>query len=282
MAAWHKGPLVGLDFETTGVDPTRDLPVQAAVVWCTSGGAADRSVFLIDPGREVPAEAVAIHGITTERARREGCSLEEAAVRLHRELSRAAADDVPVVAMNASFDVTIAARLFRLAGLPQLPWRLVVDPLVIDRHLERKRAGKRCLEDLCRHYAVTLDRPHDAGADALAAVELARQIGRRWWRAGRLRPERLTTREVRWHAGWAARYDATCRATGRPGLSPGEYSWPVREPTASYPARESRTMSTSSSLVRGLTMAMRTAAAPRWVVGTTKAVPSERSRVDHV
>lgn len=262
MAAWHEGPLVGLDFETTGVDPLSDLPVQVAVVWHGADGPLRHAVFLVDPGREIPGEAVAIHGITTERARREGCSLQETAERVHRELSVACSEAVPVVAMNASFDVTIAACLFRHAGLRPLEWPRLIDPLVIDRHVDRYRKGKRRLENLCRHYCVSLERPHDAGTDANAAVGLARQIGRRWPEAGSLEAEELTRRQADWHVSWASDFHAWCLREGRRGLDAAEYGWPERL-AAAQEASESSTVSTSPSLERGLTMAMRTAALPR-------------------
>ena len=67
--AWCDGPLLGFDLETTGIDTTRDLPVQVALVWTTADGVLKADTFLVDPGRDIPAEAIAIHGITTERAR---------------------------------------------------------------------------------------------------------------------------------------------------------------------------------------------------------------------
>lgn len=264
--AWHDSPLLGLDFETTGVDPLEDLPVQAALVWCDGAGGRRSAVFLVDPGREIPPGAVAVHGISSERARREGRSLEEAAHIVHRELSKAACEGVPLVAMNASFDVTIAECLFARAGLAPLDWRLVIDPLVIDRRVDRYRKGKRRLDALCDTYGVPLERAHDAGADAAAALSLAREIGRRWPEVGRLDPEELTLCQQAWHHAWAEDFHSWCEREGRAGLEPEEYLWPVRRrpeaALASHPASESSTMSMSSGCERGLTTAMRMAVSP--------------------
>ncbi len=156
---WCEGPLLGFDFETTGVDPRRDRPVQVGLAWTLPGTAGRIDTFLIDPGCAIPEEAVSIHGITTERASREGCSLAEAARRVRSALAEASATGVPVVAMNAGFDLTVAETLFARAGLPPLEWRAVIDPLVMDRHVDRYRTGRRRLEALCGHYGVEAHAP---------------------------------------------------------------------------------------------------------------------------
>ena len=82
--------------------------------------------------------------------------------------------------MNASFDVTIAAMLFRSFGLEPIEWRALVDPLVIDRKVDCFRSGKRRLEVLCETYGVAIGSPHDAGSDADATLALARTIAYRY------------------------------------------------------------------------------------------------------
>ncbi len=237
--AWCNSPLVGLDFETTGVDPLSDVPVQAALVWCDGEGASHapvRQVWLVDPERQIPTEAEAVHGISSERARAYGRSLGDTARALHRALDAAEREGVGIVAMNASFDITIAECLFSKAGLPPLSWSGVVDPLVIDRHVDRYRKGKRRLDALCETYGVRLESAHDAGHDAAAAVTLARVIGRTYPEAGLLDLEELTIFEEAWHLEWAREFDDWCLSEGREPLAPGEYLWPVRSaPPASVP-----------------------------------------------
>ncbi|MGH9293949.1 MAG: exonuclease domain-containing protein [Acidimicrobiales bacterium] len=225
---WDEGVLVGLDFETTGVDPLSDRPVQLAIVWSEPGRLLSAEVSIVDPGRDIPEGAIAVHGITAERARREGCSLAQAAHLVHSAMFRAVEEAVPVVAMNASFDLTIAEELFRANGLAPLAWRRVLDPLVLDRHLDRYRKGKRRLDALCEHYAVSLARAHDAGADAAAAIELTRVIARHFPGCAATSPERLTELQSRWHASWALGYDAWRRRQGLEGLDPDELGWPLR------------------------------------------------------
>ncbi len=236
---WEDGPLVGLDFETTGVDPKRDPPVQVAIVTTSAEGVLGEEVFLVDPEREIPEAAVAVHGITTERARREGRSLEEAARRVHWAMAQALSEDVPVVAMNASFDLTIAETLFRRFGLRPLDWRAVLDPLVLDRHLDRYRPGKRRLDALCEHYRVSLLQAHDAASDATAAVELTRRIALSYPMCGRVPASRLTRLQAAWHQEWAESYDDWRRREGLDGLRRDDFFWPVR-PLEGQPARRSR------------------------------------------
>ncbi|HLN06775.1 MAG TPA: exonuclease domain-containing protein [Acidimicrobiales bacterium] len=226
---WNEGPLLGFDLETTGVDPCSDLPVQVALVRWDPRGSGYRAVFIVDPGCEIPPAAEAIHGISTTRARREGCPLGEAAAIVHWALRKAQADRVPVVAMNASFDVTIAAMLFENFGLEPLVWSAVVDPLVIDRKVDRYRCGKRRLDALCWTYGVALGSPHDAGNDAEATLRLARAIARRYPEIANCEIGDLTRLQADWHRSWALGYDSWCRENGRPGLGPEEFGWPLRK-----------------------------------------------------
>jgi len=239
---WHRARLLGFDLETTGIDTSRDVPVQVALVWADPDGGGRTDTWLVDPGCVIPDEAIAIHGITTEQARSEGCSLREAAVRIHSAFREAAGAGVPVVAMNASFDVTIAEGLFSAFRLPPLAWRTLLDPLVMDRHVDQHRQGTRCLDALCQHYRVRLDRAHDARSDAEAAVALARRIGVRYRECSDLTPEELTILEAAWHEQWATDYDIWCRAQGLPGLETNEFSWPCRRspvpPSATSPELE--------------------------------------------
>jgi DNA polymerase-3 subunit epsilon len=233
---WSQGPLLGFDLETTGVNPCSDLPVQVALVLWEPHGRGHRNVFFVDPGCEVPSGAEAIHGISTQMARREGCPLGEAAATVHAVLGRAQADRVPVVAMNASFDITIAAMLFRSFGLEPIAWGALVDPLVIDRKVDHYRCGNRRLDALCQIYDVALASPHDAGSDADATVALARTIAVRYPEIAAFEIGELTKSQADWHRSWALEYDSWCRENGRPGLAPEEFCWPVREVLDSHGA----------------------------------------------
>lgn len=178
MTSWSTGPLLGFDTETTGVDVRSDRIVTAALVMRDAHGTRQRT-WLIDPGVDIPAAASAIHGITTERARAEGQSPATALDELAGEITRAQLAGVPLVAYNASFDVAILEHELTRWGLPTVADRLggdigaVLDPLVIDRGLDRYRRGKRTLSDLCQHYRVTATAElHTAEVDVLATMSV--------------------------------------------------------------------------------------------------------------
>jgi DNA polymerase III subunit epsilon len=71
---WHRGVMCAFDTETTGPDPESARIVTACVVHVDGSGEMppEAQAWLIDPGTDIPAEASAIHGITTEHARANG------------------------------------------------------------------------------------------------------------------------------------------------------------------------------------------------------------------
>ncbi len=72
--SWHREALVGFDLETTGTEPLEARIVTAAVVGVDGrdGEPVRQRTWLADPGIRIPAQASAIHGISSERAAAEG------------------------------------------------------------------------------------------------------------------------------------------------------------------------------------------------------------------
>lgn len=60
------------DFETTGLEPESDRIIQVGLCDVRNGEVARRAGWLVNQGVEVPPEAAAVHGITTDRIRSEG------------------------------------------------------------------------------------------------------------------------------------------------------------------------------------------------------------------
>lgn len=178
--SWWQGRIVSLDLETTGVDVEKDRIVTAAVALCGGGLATDKLSLLADPGVEIPESASAVHGVTTERARAEGLPAADVVGVIVDVLARA--QGLPLAIFNARFDLTLLDREARRHGVVPLAERRVVhviDPLVIDKHLDRYRKGSRKLEAICEHYGASLDGAHDAAHDAVAAARLAYALGHR-------------------------------------------------------------------------------------------------------
>jgi DNA polymerase-3 subunit epsilon len=230
--SWHRGRLAAFDLETTGVSPESDRIVTAAVSLVGEGLDSVSRDWLVDPGVEIPAGATAVHGITTEMARREGRPPAEAVEEITALLAEQVLAGVPVIAFNARFDLTVLDREARRHGVRPLVERvggpeglLVIDPHVLDKQFDRFRKGKRTLGAVCEHYRVPLKDAHAANADALAAARVA-------WRLGQASPElralelrELHSHQVAWAAEQAARFQEYLRSNGSVELIEG--AWPI-------------------------------------------------------
>ncbi|MFG2308272.1 3'-5' exonuclease [Streptomyces sp. NPDC048566] len=234
MTCWYEGPLAAFDTETTGVDVETDRIVSAAVVVQDAPGSRPRTTrWLVNPGVPVPAGATAVHGLTDEHLRRNGRWPSPVVEEIARELGEQAAAGRPLVVMNAPFDLTLLDRELRRHRASSLERRLdpsalrVLDPRVLDKHLDRYRKGRRTLTDLCAHYGVALEGAHDAAADALASLELVRAVGRRFAsRLERLSPAELHTLQAVWHAAQARGLQAWFARSGSDeAVDP---AWPLR------------------------------------------------------
>ncbi len=108
-------PFVAIDTETTGLDPRRDALVALAVVGFGDGGRPQvRFSRLVNPGRPIPAEARAVHGIGDEDVR----DAPPAAAVVAEFV--AACRDHAIVAHTAAFDLALIDRAARAAGVPAL------------------------------------------------------------------------------------------------------------------------------------------------------------------
>ncbi|WP_055529126.1 3'-5' exonuclease [Streptomyces graminilatus] len=231
---WHHELLIGFDLETTGTDPSEARIVTGAVIEVRGGEPLGRREWLADPGMEIPADAVAVHGITNERATSEGRPADQVADAMADVLTTYWKTGVPVVAYNANFDLTLLSAELRRHGLPSLWERLggldpapVIDPYTIDRSVDRYRRGKRNLEAVCGEYGVPLDAAHDASADALAAARLACAIADRHPKVAELAPVELHRRQIEWYAEWAADFQSFLRRKGEVDAVV-DGTWPVR------------------------------------------------------
>ncbi|MFI1800682.1 3'-5' exonuclease [Streptomyces sp. NPDC020379] len=231
---WFEGPLAAFDTETTGVDVEHDRIVSAALVVQSSEGATPLVTrWLVDPGVPVPPGAIAIHGLTDEHLQRNGRWPAPVMEEVARALAEQSAHGIPLVVMNAPFDLTLLDRELRRHRASTLARYLgpnalcVLDPWVLDKHLDRYRKGRRTLTDLCAHYGVELEGAHDAAADALASLELVRAVGRRFAaRLERLTPAELHERQAVWHAAQARGLQAWFARNGSEEAC--DPAWPLR------------------------------------------------------
>lgn len=234
MTQWFEGPLAAFDTETTGVDVEHDRVVSAAlVVQSAAGRPAEVARWLVDPGVPMPESARAVHGLSEEFLRRHGRQPGPVVEEVARALAERCAAGVPLVVMNAPFDLTLLDRELKrhrgvaLSAYLTGPGWTVVDPRVLDKHLDRYRKGRRTLTDLCAHYGVVLDGAHDAAADAAASLDLVRAMGRRY--AARLEvfgAAELHARQAVWHAAQSRGLQAWFASNG--SAERCDPAWPLR------------------------------------------------------
>lgn len=230
---WIDNDVVAFDLETTGTDIENDRVVTAALIRLQPDGRMvwERS-WLVDPGVPIPAEAAAIHGVTTERARQGGAAAPGAIEAITQEVAEGLLGGVPLVVMNARFDLTLLDRECRRHGVPALTDRLghepapVVDPLILDKYVDRYRRGKRTLQALCEYYAVTFNSAHQAGEDAFAAARVALRVGEKYPEIGGKTAAALHDLQVRAAAAQAASFQQYLRRTANPQAYV-EPAWPL-------------------------------------------------------
>jgi len=221
--------LAVFDTETTGIATETTRIVSAHVSVLTPEGESTQARdWLIDCGIEIPAQATAVHGITTERMQAEGAPAPDSIFEILALLQGYFDAGVPVVAYNASYDFSILDREAKRYGFDPITFvKPVIDPLVIDKQIDKYRKGKRTLEAASACYGVSLDGAHDASVDAIAAGRVAQAIGRKYATELNMSANDLHDAQVTWAAAQAASYAEWRRGQGL-AVFPGDGVWPVR------------------------------------------------------
>ena len=157
-----------LDTETTGLDPLRgDRLVEVGCVELFNRMPTGQSFHrYMNPERDMPAEAFAVHGLSTEFLASKPLFTEVVDEFL------AFIGDAPLVIHNASFDISfINAELDRIKRVA-IPRDRLVDTLLLAR---RKHPGvSNRLDDLCSRYAIDNSRRTKHGA--LLDAELLAEV----------------------------------------------------------------------------------------------------------
>lgn len=230
---WTTRPILGFDTETTGIDPGESRLVTASVVIVDD--VVTKHYWLADPGVEIPPQAQEVHGISTEHARREGRPAKEVIEEIADLLHNHMANGNPVVAFNASYDLTLIECELERHGLRTLAERLgreigpVVDPYMLDRHVDRYRKGKRRLENLAEHYGVASDDSfHNAEADVLATLRVLGAMVRRHPAVAEEDLDTLMDQQRTAHSEFMAFISRRAAQEGRPFNE--AVGWPVATP----------------------------------------------------
>lgn len=220
--AWQDRVFAGFDLETTGVDPQNDRIVTASIVYINPDGTRNRPDrnWLVNPGIAIPEQASDVHGISTEKAIRDGMASAQAVSEIRAEVLALLLAGTPLVVFNASYDLTmLSAESVRhgaepLAAEPGFQNAIVLDPLVIDRAVDRFRRGKRTLVAMSEHYGVTLEDAHSSDADSVASCLIARKLV-----AGSPQLSSMSVGEAmkiqsKWKSDWAAGFQKWLRNKG--------------------------------------------------------------------
>jgi len=224
--AWHEH-LATFDTETTGVDVRGARIVSACLAEIgPDGEVLARTDWLIDPGVPIPEQASRIHGITTERARAEGVAAAHGVGSILEAVRAVLARGIGLVVYNAPYDLSLLAHESQRHGLTDLLAQPVIDPIILDKQVDRYRRGKRTLDLTAAHYGVALTDAHDAGADAIASGRIAQAIGSRY--ADVLPSDVMDLHRAQ--IGWAAEQQASFARYMRERVDPNWVSdrpaWP--------------------------------------------------------
>ena len=225
LPLWAKA-LAVFDLETTGLDVATARIVTATVATLDQNGVVvELSEWLVNPGIEIPEAASNVHGVTTERAIAEGSDPANAVAEII-ELLKKHNQEMPLVAFNAPYDFSILKAEAQRYGIAALDPKPVIDPLVLDRKVDRFRKGKRNLGVMSEHYGIKLEDAHNATADAVAAGRIAQQLARKY-------PElaidalELHDLQAEWSDQQAESFAEYLRKQNRPDYR-AELGWPIK------------------------------------------------------
>jgi len=157
-----------LDTETTGLDPYRgDRLVEIGCVELLNRIPSGQTFHrYVNPQRDMPAEAFAVHGLSGEFLKDKPFFAEVA------DDLAAFIGDAPLVAHNASFDLSFINAELERAGKPLVARDRVVDTLMLARRKHPGSANR--LDDLCARYSIDSSRrvKHGALLDAELLAEV--------------------------------------------------------------------------------------------------------------
>ena len=157
----YDGPVVVLDFESTGLNTGKARIIEIGAVKLESGEVTDTFEMLVDPGQPVGPEITEITGISDAMLQGQP-KAEEALPKLLEFIG-----DLPIAAHNAHFDASLLkAELKRLGMTLSTP---VMDTLAYARKLYPELKSFR-LAALCKHLGVSLKNAHRAVHDAKATA----------------------------------------------------------------------------------------------------------------
>ena len=156
-----------LDTETTGLDPNSgDRIVEIGAVELYNHMPTGKTYHqYINPQRDMPDGAFAVHGLSAEFL---------SGKPLFKDIAQAFLDfvgDSKMVIHNAAFDMKFINAELKWVERPELPWAQALDTLAIAR--KKFPGAQNSLDALCRRFSITTERElHGALLDSEILAEV--------------------------------------------------------------------------------------------------------------
>ena len=157
-------PICFFDLETTGVNVAKDRVVEISILKVFPNGNKESKTWLVNPEMNIPAEVIAVHGISNEKVANEPTFKE-----LSKEIY-AMIKDCDLGGYNSDrFDIPLLAEEMLRAEIDfDMKNTVSVDVQTIFHKME-----KRTLEAAYKFYCdKTLENAHSAAADTNATYEV--------------------------------------------------------------------------------------------------------------
>ena len=159
-----RNPLIFFDLETTGTDIANDRVVELSYLKIFPDGREESKTWLINPGRPIPAEVTAIHGISDDDVK-DAPSFQQIAQTLANDF-----EGCDFAGFNSNkFDIPLLAEEFLRTNVDfDMKKRKFVDVMVIFMKMEQRN-----LAAAYRFYCnKELGNAHSAEADTRATYEV--------------------------------------------------------------------------------------------------------------
>ncbi|MGB0723503.1 MAG: PolC-type DNA polymerase III, partial [Gammaproteobacteria bacterium] len=153
------------DTETTGLDTSSDQIISIGGLRVVNGRPLQNEVFeqLIDPGKPISRESIAVHGISEDMVRGKP-DLTVVLPEFHRF-----AEDTVLVGHNVAFDMSILQRVQGEAGVSfDAP---VLDTLLLSAVVYPER-GEHSLEKIAERFGIPVVGRHTAVGDAIVTAQV--------------------------------------------------------------------------------------------------------------
>lgn len=222
------------DTETTGLDLKESRIITAALHIINADGQVlpNGKDWFINPGVPIPEASSAVHGFYDKDVLN-AQDPAEAVTEIVAAIQELFEKGIPVLAYNASYDFTILHYEALRHGITPVKFGVVIDPLVIDKSVDKYRKGKRTLVSVAERYNVPLLNAHTAADDAIAAGHVGYAILRYF--LGLEKPvapfpnslAELHSLQAKWADEMEASY-AAWRQQEMPSYRP-VFGWPVKK-----------------------------------------------------